>query len=118
MYYLDINLSRYLNTEFVTMEVDGEAEEGIWIPIKRNGLHFGNNKSVHARFMMIDRQPNKFGMSHFVAMYIPDEETRQRFFELGRERNMHYIGYARPSSKYRVGMNAKITPLDEAMEKD
>lgn len=120
MYYIDIDLSKYRDAEFVTRDVDGIPEEGIWIPIKRNGFVFGRHKTVHARFLMKERQPNLYGISHYLSMYVKDKKLRDEFLENGFKNEFNFVGYAKPSFSYKsqkMADHVHITPLEDAMDK-
>lgn len=119
MYFVDIELSKLRNTEFITRTVDGLEEEGLWIPIKKNGLVFGRHRTVHLKCLMKDRQPNPYGISHYISLYVKDPKIRQTFIDDGFGKALMFIGNAKPSFKYKFdNPRFHITPLDEALEKN
>ena len=67
---------------------------------------------------MKERQPNPYGLSHYISLYLKDNEVRKNFIESGFVCSMRFLGYAKPSNQYKQNIRTKITPLDEAMEKE
>lgn len=118
MYYIDIELSKLLKTEFINREVDGVEEKGIWIPIDRNFLHYGKKGRLHLRLLMKDMQVDPVGYTHFLALYIPKNEDRKKVIENGDWMFLRFLGKAKPSFVYGAKVHKNVIPLDEALEKD
>lgn len=118
MYYINLELSRLLNTEFVTREVDGVAEEGIWIPIKRNHMIYGKGRTIFLPLAMRDMQPNARGYTHYISLLIRDKKIRQKLFYKDGFINLKFLGNAKPRKTLIQHMKVKDVSLKEAMEKD
>lgn len=118
MYYIDLELSRLLNTEFVTREVDGAAEEGIWIPIKRNGLIYGKHRTIYLPMIMREMQPNPRGCTHYISLYIKDKRERHKLIYKDGFINLKFLGNAKPIQSFSKRIRAKDVSLEEAMEKE
>lgn len=118
MYYINLELSRLLNTEFITREVDGVAEEGIWIPIKRNFMVYGKGRAIFLPLVMRDMQPNARGYTHYISLLIRDKKSRQKLFYKDGFINLKFLGNAKPRQSLIQHMRVKDVSLKDAMEKD
>lgn len=119
MYFIEVELTKLRNTSIETMEVEGQMEEGIFIPIKRNGLIMTKNKKVKLLMRMLERKPNPDGYTHTITPYMYDLKELSKIVELGWWRSMFYLGRAKPLYWKKSNYDkCKNVPIEEAMNKD
>lgn len=118
MLYERIELTRFRNVEIIQREVEGQMEDCICIPIRRNGLYRTKGNRVYFRGFLMERHPNPKNHSHFVSVVIGDEEVRKEIEDLGFKKSFDYIGYAMTwgGKRKRISKKGRM-PLDEAIEK-
>lgn len=122
MYFLNIDLSKLLNTEFHEREVNGEVVKCISIPLDMNGIIIRRRREPHLYCLLKERQPNPNGELFSVIPYISSKKLFAQLLNSGWWRTMYYLGKV---TKYRGRLDSKnkyknnnAVSLDDAMERE
>lgn len=108
-YVVRINVSHLIDTQVIEVEdYDGNKEEGIFIPFKKNRIHKGK-KHISLTALALEADRNTFGQSHFLIPYWGKyKEYLKRKATFG---NPPYIGTMMPNRHKKnniVNYNAMI----------
>ena len=122
MYFLNIDLSRLMFTEFHEREVNGELVKCISIPLDINGIMIRRNKEPHLYCLMKERQPNPNGELFAIIPYISSKRTFATLYKNGWWRNMYFLGkvtkYRGTKIEYGKYKNKNAVSLDDAMARE
>lgn len=122
MYFLNIDLSRLMFTEFHEREVNGELVKCISIPLDINGIMMRRKNEPHLYCLMKERQPNPNGELFAIIPYISSKRTFATLYKNGWWRNMYFLGkvtkYRGTKIEYGKYKNKNAVSLDDAMERE
>ena len=117
-FFIRTYLNKLRDVSYETREIDGELEECIVIPMRRNGIKHTEHGSTVLNFAMNEKRPNVYNQTHFISLFA-DENVMKEAKALGFEDRFTYLGYAKlVYNKKAIDYSGKRVSLDDAMEID
>ena len=119
-----LHLGKLYGAEYEEREVDGVMEEGIWIPMRPNGIVKSRSYGASLPVTILEKKYRGTGkyyhQSHLAAVDFRNNKVQlQRLQELGWANPLFIIGYAYKDGAYYFHNNDDKKPnIDEAMERD
>lgn len=119
-----LHLGKLYGTEYEEREVDGVMEEGIWIPMRPNGIVKSRSYGASLPVTILEKKYRGTGkyyhQSHLAAVdFRNNKEQLKRLQELGWANPLFIIGYAyKDGAYYFHNIDDKKPNIDEAMERD
>ena len=117
-FFIRTYLNKLRDVSYETREFDGELEECIVIPMRRNGIKHTEHGSTVLNFAMNEKRPNVYNQTHFISLFA-DENVMKEAKALGFEDRFKYLGYTKlVYNKKAIDYSGKRVSLDDAMEID
>lgn len=120
-----LHLGKLYGTEYEEREVDGVMEEGIWIPMRPNGIVKSRSYGASLPVTILEKKYRGTGkyyhQSHLAAVdFRNNKEQLERLQELGWANPLFIIGYAYKDGAYYFhnNNNEKKVSITDAMERD
>lgn len=124
-FFARLHLGKLYGAEYEEREVDGVMEEGIWIPMRPNGIMKSRSYGASLPITILEKKYRGTGkyyhQSHLVAVdYRKDKEQLQRMQELGHAAPLFIVGYAYRDGAYYFHdtKHEKKVSIDDAMNRD
>lgn len=109
MFYVCIELSRMLCTEIEEREINGRMEQCISIPMSINGIEMSKRGNIYLNLNLVERRElGRSNETHYASVIFWDKDMYEKIKELGYEKNLKYVGYAkRGNPKAYINQNKK-----------
>ena len=123
-FFARLHLGKLYGAEYEEREVDGVMEEGIWIPMRPNGIMKSRSYGASLPITILEKKYRGTGkyyhQSHLAAVdYRKDKEQLKRMQELGYANPLFIIGYAyKDGAYYFHKFDDKKTSIEDAMDKE